>query len=78
VFEDDFDNGKLLIEQLLGSKFVAIGGDTIEELQKYELCKPIIYSDGIVLLGGGSHLDGFAELPYPSVEDLIENGCVQW
>ena len=77
VFEEDFDNGKKLIEQLLGSRFVAIGGDTIEELQKYELHKPIIYSDGIVLLGGGSHLDGFAGLPYPSIEDLIENGCVR-
>jgi 3-phosphoglycerate kinase len=76
VFEENFVNGKKLIEHLLGSKFVAIGGDTIEELQKYELCKPIIYSDGIVLLGGGSHLDGFAGLPYPSIEDLIENGCV--
>jgi 3-phosphoglycerate kinase len=76
VFEENFDNGKNLIENLLGSRFVAIGGDTIEELQKYELCKPIIYSDGFVLLGGGSHLDGFAELSYPSIEDLIKNGCV--
>lgn len=76
VYEENFDNGKKLIEHLLGSRFVAIGGDTIEELQRYELCKPIIYSDGIVLLGGGSHLEGFAGLPYPSIEDLIENGCV--
>ena len=78
VFEENFDNGKKLIENLLGSRFVAIGGDTIEELQRYGLCKPIIYSDGIVLLGGGSHLDGFAGLPYPSIEDLIENGCIRW
>ena len=77
VFEENFDNGKKLIEHLLGSGFVAIGGDTIEELQRYELCKPIIYSDGIVLLGGGSHLERFAGLPYPSIEDLIENGCVR-
>ena len=76
VYEENFDNGKKLIEHLLGSRFVAIGGDTIEELQRYELCKSIIYSDGIVLLGGGSHLEGFAGLPYPSIEDLIENGCV--
>jgi len=78
VFEEDFDNGIKLIEHLLGTGFVAIGGDTVEELQKYELCKPIIYSDGAVLLGGGSHLEGFAGLPYPSIEDLIENDCVRW
>jgi 3-phosphoglycerate kinase len=77
VFEEDFYNGKKLIENLIGSKFVAIGGDTIEELQKYELCKSIMFSDGYVLLGGGSHLDGFADLPYPSIEDLIENDCVR-
>jgi len=77
VFEEDFDNGIKLIEQILGTRFVAIGGDTVEELQKFELCKPIMYSDGAVLLGGGSHLEGFAGLPYPSIEDLIENGCVR-
>ena len=77
VYEESFDNGKKLVEHLLGSGFVAIGGDTIEELQRYELCKPIIYSDGIVLLGGGSHLEGFAGLPYPSIEDLIKNGCAR-
>jgi 3-phosphoglycerate kinase len=77
VYEENFNNGKKLIEHLLGSRFVAIGGNTIEELQRYELCKPIIYSDGIVLLGGGSHLVGFAGLPYPSIEDLIENDCVR-
>ena len=74
VFEEDFDNGIQLIEHLLGSGFVAVGGDTVEELQKYQLCKPIMYSDGAVLLGGGSHLDGFAGVPYPSIQDLIENG----
>ena len=73
VFEQDFDNGIKLIEHLLGSGFVAVGGDTVEELQKYQLCKPIMYSDGAVLLGGGSHLDGFAGVPYPSIQDLIEN-----
>ena len=78
VFEEDFDNGLKLIEHILGTGFVAIGGDTVEELQKYELCKPIMYSDGTVLLGGGSHLEGFAGMPYPSIEDLIENGCVRW
>jgi 3-phosphoglycerate kinase len=78
VFEEDFNNGLKLIELLLGTGFVAIGGDTVEELQKYELCKPIMYSDGAVLLGGGSHLAGFAGLPYHSIEDLIKNGCVSW
>jgi 3-phosphoglycerate kinase len=78
VFEEDFDNGLKLMEHILGTGFVAIGGDTVEELQKYELCKPIMYSDGAVLLGGGSHLEGFAGMPYPSIEDLIENGCVRW
>jgi len=78
VFEEDFDNGIKLIELLLGTGFVAIGGDTVEELQKYELCKPIMYSDGTVLLGGGSHLEGFAGLAYPCIEDLIENACVRW
>ena len=77
VFEEGFDNGIKLIENILGTGFVAIGGDTVEELQKYELCKPIMYSDGVVLLGGGSHLEGFAGLPYPSIEDLVENGCVK-
>lgn len=74
VFEDDFSNGINLIEHLLGTGFVAIGGDTVEELQKYQLCKPIMYSDGAVLLGGGSHLEGFAGKPYPSIQDLIEHG----
>jgi 3-phosphoglycerate kinase len=78
VFEEDFDNGLRLIENLLGTGFIAIGGDTVEELQKYQLCKPIIYSDGEVLLGGGSHLHGFAGLPYPSIDDLIENGSIKW
>jgi len=78
VFEEDFDNGIKLIENILGTGFVAVGGDTVEELQKYELCKPIMYSDGAVLLGGGSHLEGFAGLPYSSIEDLVENGCVKW
>jgi 3-phosphoglycerate kinase len=71
VYEENFDNGIRLIEAILGTGFVAIGGDTVEELQKYEICKPIIYSDGAVLLGGGSHLDGFAGIPYPCIEDLI-------
>ncbi len=75
VFEEGFDNGIRLIEHILGTGFVAIGGDTVEELQKYELCKPIMYSDGHVLLGGGSHLAGFAGLPYPSIEDLLKDGC---
>lgn len=78
VFEEDFDNGINLIRNILGTGFVAIGGDTVEELQKFDLCKPIIYSDGVVLLGGGSHVEGFAGMPYPSIEDLIENGCVKW
>ena len=73
VFEDDFNNGIKLIENILGTGFVAVGGDTVEELQKYELCKPIMYSDGAVLLGGGSHLDGFAGVPYPSIQDLLDN-----
>jgi len=73
VFEDDFNNGIKLIENILGTGFVAVGGDTVEELQKYKLCKPIMYSDGAVLLGGGSHLDGFAGVPYPSIQDLLEN-----
>jgi len=74
VFEDGFNNGIRLIENILGTGFVAVGGDTVEELQKFELCKPIMYSDGAVLLGGGSHLEGFAGLPYPSIEDLVGNG----
>ena len=78
VYEEGFDNGVSLIEHLLGTGFVALGGDTVEELQKFELCKPIMYSDGAVLLGGGSHLEGFAGMPYPSVEDLIKNGCIRW
>lgn len=78
VFEENFGNGIRLIELILGSGFVALGGDTVEELQQYQLCKSIMYSDGVVLLGGGSHLEGFAGLPYPSIEDLIENGSVAW
>jgi len=78
IKEYEADNGIKLIENILGTGFVAIGGDTVEELQKYELCKPIMYSDGVVLLGGGSHLEGFAGLPYPSIQDLVENGCVKW
>jgi 3-phosphoglycerate kinase len=77
VFEEDFDNGIKLIENILGTGFVAIGGDTIEELQKYDMCKTIMYSDGAVLLGGGSHLNGFAGKAYPCIQDLVENGCLK-
>lgn len=78
VFEEGFTNGIRLIENILGSGFVTLGGDTVEELQRYQLCKPIMYSDGDVLLGGGSHLEGFAGRQYPSIEDLIQNGCITW
>jgi 3-phosphoglycerate kinase len=71
VYEENFDNGIRLIESILGTGFVAIGGDTVEELQKFEICKPIIYSDGAVMLGGGSHLEGFAGMPYPCIEELV-------
>jgi 3-phosphoglycerate kinase len=71
VYEENFDNGIRLIESILGTGFVAIGGDTVEELQKFEICKPILYSDGAILLGGGSHLEGFAGMPYPSIEELV-------
>jgi 3-phosphoglycerate kinase len=74
VFEEGFDNGINLIENILGTGFVAIGGDTIEELQRSGICKPIMYSDGAILLGGGSHINGFADIPYPCVEDLLLNG----
>ena len=74
VYEEGFDNGIRLIENILGTGFVAIGGDTIEELQQSGICKPIIYSDGAILLGGGSHLNGFADIPYPCIEDIIVNG----
>ena len=73
VYEENFENGIRLIESILGTGFVAIGGDTVEELQKFEICKPIIYSDGAVMLGGGSHLEGFADIPYPCIEDLIRH-----
>ena len=72
VYEEGFDNGINLIENILGTGFVALGGDTIEELQQYEICKTIMYSDGAVLLGGGSHLEGFAGTPYPCIKDLVE------
>ncbi len=75
VYEEGFDNGIKLIENILGTGFVALGGDTIEELQQFEICKTIMYSDGAVLLGGGSHLEGFAGNPYPCIQDLVENGC---
>lgn len=71
VYEEDFDNGVKLIENILGTGFVALGGDTVEELQHYDLCKPIMYSDGTVLLGGGSHVEGFAGMPYPCIDDLL-------
>ena len=76
VYEEGFNNGIRLIEHILGTGFVALGGDTVEELQHFDLCKPIMYSDGIVLLGGGSHVEGFAGMPYPSIEDLLEHGSV--
>ncbi len=73
VYEENFNNGIRLIENILGTGFVALGGDTVEELQHNNLCKPIMYSDGTVLLGGGSHVKGFAGLPYPCIEDLLNN-----
>ena len=75
VYEEGFSNGINLIENILGTGFVALGGDTIEELQHYEICKTIMYSDGAVLLGGGSHLEGFAGAPYPCIKELVEEGC---
>ena len=74
VYEEGFNNGTKIIENILGTGFVAIGGDTIEELQQSGICKPIIYSDGAILLGGGSHLNGFANIPYPCIEDMLLNG----
>lgn len=73
VYEHGFNNGIQLIENILGTGFVALGGDTVEELQHYDLCKPIMYSDGTVLLGGGSHIEGFAGLKYPCIEDLLNH-----
>jgi 3-phosphoglycerate kinase len=74
VYEEGFNNGTKLIENILGTGFVAIGGDTIEELQRSGICKPIIYSDGAILLGGGSHLNGFAGIPYPCIDDMLKHG----
>ena len=71
IFERGYDNGIKLIRKILGKGFVAVGGDTIEELQDANLCKPIIATGGHVLLGGGAHLDGWAGHSYPSVDEII-------
>ena len=78
VYEEGFNNGIKLIENILGTGFVAVGGDTVEELQKNGICKPIMYSDGAILLGGGSHIEGFAGTPYPCIEDLIMHDGKSW
>jgi len=71
-YELGYDNGINLIRKILGKRFVAVGGDTIEELQRAKLCKPIAATGGYVLLGGGAHLDGWADEPYPSIDELIK------
>ena len=71
-YEWGYNNGVKLIRRILGSGFVAVGGDTVEELQNAGLCKPIAATGGHVLLGGGAHLDGWAGEPYPSIEEIIK------
>jgi 3-phosphoglycerate kinase len=72
VYEEGFNNGSELVRSIVGPGFVAVGGDTVEELQDNELGDPIIAAGGTVLLGGGAHLDGWAGEPYPSVDELLK------
>ena len=72
VYEEGFNNGSELVRSIVGPGFVAVGGDTVEELQDNELGDPIIAAGGTVLLGGGAHLDGWAGDPYPSVDELLK------
>ncbi|MBN1683391.1 phosphoglycerate kinase [Candidatus Bathyarchaeota archaeon] len=72
VYEEGFNNGSELVRSIVGPGFVAVGGDTVEELQDNELCDPIIAAGGTVLLGGGAHLDGWAGDPYPSIDELLK------
>jgi len=72
VYEEGFNNGSELVRSIIGPGFVAVGGDTVEELQDNELCDPIIAAGGTVLLGGGAHLDGWAGDPYPSIDELLK------
>lgn len=72
VFEDGYNNGSRLLRSILGTGFVALGGDTVEELQKNNLVKRIEDTGGVILLGGGAHLDGWAGIPYPSLDELLK------
>lgn len=72
VYEEGFNNGSELVRSIVGPGFIAVGGDTVEELQDNELGDPIIAAGGTVLLGGGAHLDGWAGDPYPSVDELLK------
>jgi 3-phosphoglycerate kinase len=70
-YELGYNNRIKVIKKILGKGFVALGGDTIEELQRANICKPIEVAGGHVLLGGGAHLEGWAENNYPSIDEMI-------
>jgi len=72
VYEEGFNNGSELVRSIVGPGFIAVGGDTVEELQDNDLGDPIIAAGGTVLLGGGAHLDGWAGDPYPSIDELLK------
>jgi phosphoglycerate kinase len=72
VYEEGFNNGSELVRSIVGPGFIAVGGDTVEELQDNELGDPIIAAGGTVLLGGGAHLDGWAGEPYASMDELLK------
>ncbi len=71
-YEAEHYNGIKVVRKILGRGFVALGGDTIEELQTAKLCKPIVATGGQMLLGGGAHLSGWAGEPYPSLDEILK------
>jgi len=71
VFEEGYNNGAELVRRIVNGGFVAVGGDTVEELQENDLCDSITAAGGTTLLGGGAHLDGWAGEPYPSLDEIL-------
>lgn len=72
VYESGFNNDIELIRKIQGRGFVNLGGDSVEQLQKERLCRPILATGGKILLGGGAHQEGMAGSPYPCIDEIIK------
>lgn len=72
VYERGFDGGARLTKMIAGSGLIFVGGDTSQELIRYDLDGKISSMGGLILLGGGSFIHGLAGELYPSVDLILK------